>query len=254
MKHSFLDIYSDRESLLHGIDPRAKIFVFLSLIVCAVSTPPDNGPVFLSYMTFLATMLLLSNLPPGFVLKRSLIIIPFVALMAIFIPFIPVAHSGSISTGFAGLRIYYSGIMLVWNIFIKAFIGVVCITLLTSTTPFAKLLQGFGSIGAPKIFIITASFMYRYLFIITDEALRMKMARDSRGFGGRWLWHVGVIGNMIGTLFIRSYERAERIYAAMASRGFEGDMVYHGRLRARPFDVMFASGTAAVLILIRICL
>jgi len=76
----------------------------------------------------------------------------------------------------------------------------------------------------PKIFTVLASFMYRYSFIMIDEMQRMSRAKDSRGFGGRWFWQLKVLGHMVGTLFLRSFYRAERVYFAMLSRGYQGRM------------------------------
>src|SRR5208337_2865218 len=98
------------------------------------------------------------------------------------------------------------------------------IILLSSTTTLPQLIKGMEKLGSPKIFTMLASFMYRYSFILIDEVYRMKRARDSRSFGGRWLWQTEVIGHMIGTLFLRSYHRGERVYLAMLSRGYQGTM------------------------------
>ena len=86
------------------------------------------------------------------------------------------------------------------------------------------------SLGLPKVMVSVISFMYRYIFVVVDEAMRLSMARDSRSAapagqgGGTLLWRAKVLGGMIGTLFLRSYERSERIYAAMLSRSFTGEI------------------------------
>ena len=92
------------------------------------------------------------------------------------------------------------------------------------------------------------SFMYRYLFVLVDETMRMKQARDSRNFGGGRLWQIRTIGNMIGTLFIRSYERGERIYAAMVARGFDGQTQTLDCLNFRRADACFGISLGLVLI------
>ena len=113
--------------------------------------------------------------------------------------------------------------MAAWNVVIKSYIGVLCLILLSSTTPFPALLNGFQRLKVPKIFILLSSFTYRYLFVLLDEIMKIRQARDSRCFKGRWIGEAKVIGNIVGTLFVRSYERGERVYMAMASRGFEGN-------------------------------
>jgi cobalt/nickel transport system permease protein len=97
--------------------------------------------------------------------------------------------------------------------------------LLTSTTKFTSLLKGLERLKVPKIFIMIISFMYRYLFLIVDELQRMERAKKSRTFGkaGR-LRIIKTLSNIAGVLFVRSYERAERVYLAMCSRGFDGEI------------------------------
>jgi len=87
--------------------------------------------------------------------------------------------------------------------------------------------------------IMILSFMYRYLFVMVDEVIRMRQARDSRNFGGKRIWQLKIIGNMVGTLFIRSYERGERVYGAMVARGFEGQIRTLSRLQFRTADLYF---------------
>ena len=91
----------------------------------------------------------------------------------------------------------------------------------------------------PRVMIMILSFMYRYVFVLVDEVMRMRQARDSRNFGGSRLWHLRTIGNMTGTLFIRSYERGERVYAAMLARGFDGQCRTLNHLNFRPADTYF---------------
>ena len=101
----------------------------------------------------------------------------------------------------------------------------------------------------PRVMIMILSFMYRYIFVLVDEVMRMRQARDSRNFGGSRLWHLKTIGNMTGTLFIRSYERGERVYAAMLARGFDGHSRTLDRLNFSQADAYFGIGFSLVLIL-----
>jgi cobalt/nickel transport system permease protein len=114
------------------------------------------------------------------------------------------------------------GLLVLWNVVSKSIISVWAIILLSNTTVFSDLMHGLERLHVPKFFTIVSAFMYRYVFIIIDEAERMKRARDSRGFSGRWLWHAKVVGHIIASLFLRSQERAERVYQAMSARGFDG--------------------------------
>ena len=174
-------------------------------------------------------------------------------MVTIFIPFLkPDDAGGSYSLGIGGLRVYQSGLMVFWNVLVKSFIAILSVTLLSSTTPFSKLLHGFEQLKVPKVFIMLASFAYRYMFVLVDEMDRMKRARDCRCYGGKWLWHSKVIGQMIGTLFLRSYQRAERVYVAMVSRGFDGRAVTLGQTHLRRSDYLVAAAIVGLLVFLRI--
>lgn len=240
MKHDFLDKYGNLDSPVHRLDARAKIIAFLGLIIFCVSTPPDAYFVFLGYGMFLVLAGALSRVPPGYILKSSLVVIPFVIMVAAFIPFLKPDHlGGGYNLGIGELTVSRSGLIVFENILMKSYLAIISVILLSSTTPFPKLLRGFEQLRVPKLVIMLASFAYRYLFLLIEEIERMKRARDSRSYRGRWLWQAKVIGQMIGSLFLRSYERGERVYVAMTSRGFTGEIVGFGKIRFQVRDVIF---------------
>ncbi len=225
MKHAFLDHHSSGESPVHHLDARAKIIVFFTFVLIAVSSPPASFLLFGLLILVLIAIALLSKLPLGHLVKKVLIILPFLFLVTISIPFVKRdGVGGGYNLGFGGLSVSQSGLWILWNVVIKSSLGVFSIILLSSTTSFPQLIKGMERLGSPKIFTILASFMYRYSFILIDEMPRMRRARDSRCFGGRWFWQLRVIGHMVGTLFLRSFHRGERIYQAMLSRGYNGTM------------------------------
>ena len=124
------------------------------------------------------------------------------------------------------LTITDAGLVLFATVVVKAWLSVMVSGLLVATTPFPDLLKAMRSLHVPAVLTATISFMYRYLFVLVDEAMRLQTARTARSAGtGRTVWwRARVLGGMIGSLFIRSYERSERIYAAMLSRGFAGEI------------------------------
>ena len=250
MKHSFIDQYSDRDSFIHRLDPRTKFITTLIFILVVISTPPTRWQAFALYFLIIATLLLLSRLPTIYVLKRSLVIMPFVLLIAIFIPFFKEGEvAGSYNIWLWQVSVTYSGLQVLWNVLIKAWLSILSLILLTSTTKLANLLKGLEQLRMPRVMVMILSFMYRYIFVLVDEVMRMKQARDSRNFGGKRLWQMRTIGNMIGTLFIRSYERGERVYAAMLARGFDGQSRTLDRLNFRQADAYFGIAFSLVLIL-----
>ncbi len=250
MKHSFLDQYSDLDSFIHRLDPRTKFIITLVFILAVISTPPTRWQAFALYLFLFATLFLLSKLPIIYVLKRSLVIIPFVLMIAIFIPFFKGGEvAGSYNIWLWQVSVTYSGLQVLWNVLIKAWLSILSLIWLTSTTKLTNLLNGLERLGMPKVMVMILSFMYRYIFVLVDEVMRMRQARDSRNFGGKRLWQLRTIGNMIGTLFIRSYERGERVYAAMLARGFDGHSRTLDHLNFRQADAYFGISFSLVLIL-----
>jgi cobalt/nickel transport system permease protein len=251
MKHSFLDKYSDGNSFLHRLDARTKfIFVFLFIISIAL-TPPGSWYVFIVYFVIMAVLTVAARLPVAYVFKRSLAVMPFVLMIAIFIPFFKSGEIvGSYNVWLWKINVTYSGIQVLLNILIKSWLSITSLIWLTSTTKLTHLLYALERLHFPHVLVMILSFMYRYIFVIADEIMRMKQARDSRNFGGKKLLQLRTMGNMIGTLFIRSYERSERVYIAMVARGFNGEVHVLDPLRFKKTDAVF--GMTACMILVSI--
>jgi len=252
MKHSFLDRYSDRDSVVHRLDPRGKLVVTFAFIAAVVLTPFGSWLAYGLYFAIIAALIALSRLPVSHFIKRSLVIIPFVLLVAAFVPFF---KEGEVAFSFNiwawHLSVTHSGLQLLSSILAKAWLSILSLILLTSTTSFTKILKGLEQLRMPKVIVMIMSFMYRYIFLLTDEVMRMKQARDSRNFGGgRKLWQIGTVGNMIGTLFIRSYERGERVYASMVARGFDGHSRTLERLYFSQRDAVFVAILSTALVAI----
>jgi len=253
MKHSFLDKYSNLDSLIHRLDPRSKLLVTLAFIAAVVLTPAGSWLVYSLYFIIIATLILVSRLPLSYIFRRSLAIIPFVLLVAIFIPFFKEGEATfSINIWDWHTSVTHEGLQLLWSIIIKSWLSILSLILLTSTTSFTSLLKGLEQLRMPRIMVMLLSFMYRYIFLLTDEVMRMKQARDSRGFGGKRLRQISTVGNMIGTLFLRSYERGERVYAAMVSRGFDGHSRTLDTLSFKRIDACFIAVIVLFLVLINL--
>ncbi len=248
MKHFFIDKYSEIKSPINDLNARAKVIIFFALILLCATTPPNAFLAFGGYYLILSGILLVSKVPLGFVLKRTVVAAPFVLMVTLFIPFM---EGGGGSYNLWGLTLHRSGLIVLFNVSVKAFFGVAALTLLTSATPFNELMDGLKQMGVPKIFITTASFMYRYIFVVVNEAMRMKRARDSRNFEGKWIWQTRTIGHMIATLFLRSYERGERIYSAMLSRGYDGEVKSLGKHPIVFKDVVFITLIISLAALLR---
>ena len=251
MKHSFLDQYSDRDSLIHRLDPRTKFLATLLFILALTLTPPGRWSAFAVYFLLIAVLVLLSRVPILYILKRSLVIMPFVLMIAVFVPFFKEGEvAGSYNIWLWEVSVTYNGLQVLGNILAKAWLSILSLILLTSTTRIASLLAGLEQLRLPRVMVMILSFMYRYIFVLVDEVMRMKQARDSRDFGGSRWRRIRTIGNMTGTLFIRSYERGERVYAAMMARGFEGHSRTFDQLSFRLADAGFGIGFGLVVVLV----
>jgi cobalt/nickel transport system permease protein len=171
-----------------------------------------------------------------------LIVVPFILAVALFLPFFR-SSGGSYNLG--PVNVSAHGLMVLWNVTAKSTISVLAVILLSSTTPFPELVKGMEKLHLPELLATLLSFMYRYIFVLTDEVQRMRRARDSRGWSGKWLWQAKTIGHMVATLFLRSYERGERVYAAMLARGFDGTVhtVYGYTFGATEWGFVFLTVT-----------
>lgn len=231
MKHSFLDKYSDGHSAVHRLDSRAKIISVFIFILALALTPPTIWLAYLVYFLAGAGLILASRVPLRYILKRSLMIIPFVLLISIFMLFF---KGGEVAFSFHiwlwQVSITYQGLQQMGLLLVRAWLSILALVLLTSTTRMTDLLNGLERLRLPRVMVMTLSFMYRYIFILTDEVMRMKQARDSRNCGGSKIFRVKTVGRMAGTLFIRSYERGERVYDAMLARGYGGRKALDSKL------------------------
>jgi len=251
VRYSFLDRYLEGTSPIHRLDPRLKLLSTLAFVLATTSTPPSAWPVFSSLAVLAWAAIFVSRIPLFQALKRSAIALPFIGIVALSLPF---TQGGQVMWAWRpfgwSLAITDQGVVLFVTILIKAWLSVLASGLLVATTPFSSLLQAMRTLHIPAILTTIISFMYRYLFVLVDEAMRLQTAREARsaGSGGSLLWRAHVLGGMIGSLFIRSYERSERIYAAMLSRGSARQIQAPMGLAWQPFDSWVGLGWGAALI------
>lgn len=240
MQHSFIDKYSDRCSPIHSLDPRTKLICLLSFVVLVVTTPNAAIAAFGLFGALMLLTVLLSRIPLRYVLKRLALIVPFVLLTAAFLPF--VHRSGSGPTGsltIFGVTLDRSGLSLLQGVAMKSVLAVAAMIVLTASTRFPVLLQGMERLRVPRVLVMILSFMYRYIFVIVDETMRMQRAEASRSAGGHLRRRLKATAGMIGLLFIRTFERAERVYQSMDSRGFDGRVRTMHRLAFSVGDLCF---------------
>lgn len=224
------------DSPFHRADPRLKLVATIATIV-AISLVPVGGFAALGLAwAGLTAASAVAGLGPLRLSRGAFIAIPFL-LAAVPLVFVRTADPiGSIGP----LTVSGEGLVIFATIALKSWLSVQAALLLTFTTPFHDLVDAMRDLRLPRILVAIIGFMYRYLAVLLDEATRMMRARASRSaaavagaVGGSVAWRAKVTGQMVGSLFLRSYERSERIYAAMQARGFEGTFRHLG---SRPVD------------------
>ncbi|MEV4922088.1 cobalt ECF transporter T component CbiQ [Streptomyces roseoverticillatus] len=212
-------LYRHASTPVHALPPHCKIAAVLAFVLTVVATPRETVWAFALYALLIAAAAAAARIPAAFLLRRLLIEIPFVAF-ALLMPFIVPGEQVHV----LGLSLSAPGLWGAWNVLAKGTLGVAASVVLASTTELRSLLLGLQRLRMPPLLVQIASFMIRYGDVVTDEMRRMRIARESRGFTARGVRHWGVLAKSAGALFIRSYERGERVHLAMVSRGYTGTM------------------------------
>ncbi len=253
MKHSYIDEYSGLDTFIHRLDPRIKLISLAVFILFIISTKAVSGASFVLYALFLSILALAAKIPAVFILKRSLVIIPFVLMATIFIPFFREGRTlYGYSFGILRVKITYEGLMILWNCLIKAYLSVVCVIIFMASTKFSDLLKALEALKCPALLLMIISFMYRYIFVIEDVFMKMEQAKEARSVARRWWLNNKVLASILGVLFICTYEQAEYVYLAMCARGFSGKIKTLSDFRIKKTDLMFLGLTAAILAAIRL--
>jgi len=206
-------------SVVHRTPAHLKILALLAFMIVVVATPRDWYAAFGAYLAILVVVIGVSRVPPAYLLKRTVVEVPFV-LFAVLLPFVATGPQ----TEVLGVSVSQHGLEAGIALLIKGTLGVLASLTLAATTEPNELLLGLERLRLPQQLVQIMSFMVRYLDVVTGEMQRMKVARESRGFTARNPRHWPVLARSAGALFIRSYERGERVHLAMLSRGYTGRM------------------------------
>jgi cobalt/nickel transport system permease protein len=212
-------LYLPGASPLHRARPQCKIAASLLFVLAVVATPREAVWAYGLYALLLLGLARVGRVPLAFLARRLVIEVPFLAFAVL----LPVVGQGE-RVEVLGLPLATEGLWAAWNILVKGTLGVTATVLVAATTPVPELLRGLERLRLPRAFTTVAGFMVRYADVIADELRRMRVARLSRGYDPRWIWQAKAVAATAGALFIRSYERGERVYLAMVSRGYAGSM------------------------------
>lgn len=222
-RHDFDErLYLHRHTSIHGLPAAVKISSLTVFVFAVVCTPVRQVWAFGIFLAILSCLATLAQLPPARILPRLMVEVPFL----IFALLMPLTGPAPLVT-VAGLELSEPGLWAAWGIVAKGTLGVLGAVILAATTPARDLIDGLRVLRLPEQLVQIAAFMLRYTHVIGDEMRRMRVARESRGFDatGPRAWRA--LAHSAGGLFIRSYERGERVHLAMLSRGFTGEVVRH---------------------------
>jgi cobalt/nickel transport system permease protein len=206
-------------SRIHRAPAHLKIVTLLAYMIVVVATPREWYPVFGLYLLAIGVVIAISRVPPTYLLKRAVVEVPFL-LFALLLPFVATGPQIEV----LGVSVSEHGLLAAWGLLVKGTLGVLASLTLAATTEPQDLLAGLERLRLPNQLVQIMAFMVRYLDVVTGEMQRMKVARESRGFTARNPRHWPVLARSAGALFIRSYERGERVHLAMLSRGYTGRM------------------------------
>lgn len=239
----------DPSSPAHRLDPRAKIAGLLTVIVVAVSASVSQWPVFVACAAVLVLYAAVARVGAGDVWRRVRYALPLVVAVAAVVPFV---RRGGAVHELGPLTVHDAGLEVLAGVAAKATIGTASAALLTTTTAFPAVLRGFEALRAPRVMVLIAGFMYRYVFVIVEEVARMRAALVSRGYRPRHLLQAWPAGRVAGALFLRSYGRGERVHQAMLARGYAGTMPVLEPLAFRRVDGMFVIAVVVALLGLRV--
>lgn len=228
-------------SPVHSRDARSKVVAAAVMVIAVVATGTMGPWEFALAVALLMAVTVLARLPLGTVLRRTALVLPFAGAIAIFAPL--QAASGSLNAGgiAGGGAAWY---VEIFGVMSKAWLSVWVMVLLSATTPVPELLDALRRFKVPDVFLLLLAFIYRYVAVLADQIRAMRTAISSRAPGLPRMRLLTLYGHLAGSMFIRAYERGERIHAAMLARGFDGTLPTRVRSRVGVADVTFVATAA----------
>lgn len=194
-----------------------KIVGTLAFAAAVAATPSPAWPVFAVDAALVAVVVMAARLPVGEFVLRLAAVLPFLSL-AVLVPLVGTGEQIDV----LGVSMSKEGLWSAFGIAAKALLGGSASVVLTMTTPIPRLLAGLGRLRVPAVVVGIAAFMLRYLDLLADQLGRMRTAMVARCHDPRWLWQAKPIASAAGTMFVRTYERGERVHQAMLARGYNG--------------------------------
>jgi cobalt/nickel transport system permease protein len=211
-----MDELGRMDSPMHRLDARVKTLTTIAFIVTVMSFSRYEVSALMSFFLYPFVLMAVGRIPPGYIVRKLLIASPFALAVGMFNPLLDQQVRGSLgSHGISGGWMSFASIVIRFSLTVSAALTLV------ACTGIHRLCAGLERMGLPRVFAVQLCLLYRYLFVIADEGLRMIRGVEMRSMGRRSLKFATYV-SLIGHLLLRAMDRAQRVYQAMVSRGFAG--------------------------------
>lgn len=242
-----LDIDSQRTTPWHSLAPQTRVLCVLLFVFATALTPNGQWGTWAVYAAGLAILIGISRVTLAVLLKRVAIELSFVSVVLLGTLF---RTGGTVVWQWGGLKITSVGLTVLGSVTLKVLMSLLMVNLLTLTTSVPALLHSLAVLRVPPLLVAIFASMYRYLGVLIDEITTMRRAAASRNLTNNRRWYRLVVGNMIGSLFLRTYDRGDRVHRAMLSRGYTGSLpTATSPPNAGRRDVLALTATLALLLL-----
>ncbi len=240
-----LDTIAAMDTPIHRLDPRAKVLTTLLFIVYVVSFDKYEIARLLPFFLFPAFLIGMANLPFGYLVRKLIIVSPFVLFIGIFNPFFDreiILHVGSLQIS--------GGWVSLFSILLRFMLTVGAALLLIATTGLPSICMALEKLGLPKIFTIQILMLYRYIFVLIEEFIRMMRAYTLRSFSKEKM-RFQVFKQLLGNLLLRTLDRAQRIHMAMLSRAFNGEIHIVRQFSFGKLELLYLASLVSIFTLLR---
>lgn len=239
-----LDQVATGDSSVHRLDARAKVAVTLVFVVCVMSFGRYEVARLLPFFAFPIIVVALARVPAGMVARQALLVLPVALLIGLPNPVfdrVPLLHLDGVSIA--------AGWVSLVSIVLRALLAATASIVLVAVTGFPQICRALERLGMPKPLAVQLLFLYRYLGVLGEEAMRMQVAHELRSNGHALT--LRQFGTLTGRLLVRTWERADRIYLAMCARGFNGDFAGGRETRFGRDEWLFVVAWCAVFVVLR---
>ncbi len=241
-----LDAMALRETTVHRVDPRAKLVATAVFLTCVLSFERYEISALLPFVLYPLAMASLGGIPMGYVARKAALVSPFALLVAL--PSLFIERSAAFA---AGPVVLSAGVLSFTSVLVRFALTVGTTIVLVGVTSFEGLCVGLRKLGVPEVMVVQLLLLYRYIFVLADEASRVARARDLRSFGRRGR-DMKTFASITGHMLLRTIDRGDRIHGAMRSRGFTGEVRLLNRLELRRSDLAFGLGWSAAFVAMRV--